>query len=203
MQRGNERSDCSLTPLAGNGLRSAARSKAPSSCLGGVRGVFWSPTRRKVSMKHSLAGAEAPLVHLSYNHPKRAPATILSACHSYIFRTLALLGEKEGLPEPPRTLAVTESGRQDSNLRPSAPKARFLLILRSQESPGIFPQNPCHHCISPCQSLAVRATACQPVGPNLSQNPSHATPECLGNGPEGWSLPQPLPGGLPLRNHGQ
>lgn len=74
-------------------------------------------------MKHSLAGAEAPFVHLSYNHPKRAPATILSACHSYIFRTLALLGEKEGLPEPPRTLAVTESGRQDSNLRPSAPKA--------------------------------------------------------------------------------
>jgi hypothetical protein len=126
MQRGNERSDCSLTPLAGNGLRSAARSKAPSSCLGGVRGVFWSPTRRKVSMKHSLAGAEAPFVHLSYNHPKRAPATILSACHSYIFRTLALLGKKEGLPEPPRTLAVTESGRQDSNLRPSAPKAPAL-----------------------------------------------------------------------------
>ena len=90
-------------------------------------------------MKHSLAGAEAPFVHLSYNHPKRAPATILGACHSYIFRTLALLGEKEGLPEPPRTLAVTESGRQDSNLRPSATKARFWVILRSQESPGIFP----------------------------------------------------------------
>ena len=47
-------------------------------------------------MKHSLAGAEAPFVHLSYNHPKRAPGSIPGACHSYIFRTLALLGKKEG-----------------------------------------------------------------------------------------------------------
>ena len=77
-------------------------------------------------MKHSLAGAEAPFVHLSYNHPKQAPETNLESCHSYIFRTLALLGEKEGLPESPGTLAVTESGRQDSNLRPSAPKAPAL-----------------------------------------------------------------------------
>ena len=75
-------------------------------------------------MKHSLPGAEAPFVHRSYNHPNGPPGTILGACHSYIFRTLALLGEKRGLPEPPRTLAVTESGRQDSNLRPSAPKAK-------------------------------------------------------------------------------
>ena len=88
-------------------------------------------------MKHSLAGAEAPFVHLSYNHPKRAPATILAACHSYIFRTLALLGKKEGLPEPPRTLAVTESGRQDSNLRPSAPKTLFYESERSIARTGV------------------------------------------------------------------
>ena len=87
-------------------------------------------------MKHSLAGAETPFVHLSYNHPKRAPGSIPGACHSYIFRTLALLGEKEGLPEPPRTLAVTESGRQDSNLRPSAPKAN-LQSLRALGLPVI------------------------------------------------------------------
>ena len=96
-------------------------------------------------MKHSLAGAETPFVHLSYNHQKRAPGSIPGACHSYIFRTLALLGEKEGLPEPPRTLAVTESGRQDSNLRPSAPKARFLLISKHLIPSGISRKNAvCH-----------------------------------------------------------
>ena len=92
-------------------------------------------------MKHSLPGAEAPFVHRSYNHPNGPPGTILGACHSYIFRTLALLGEKRGLPEPPRTIAVTESGRQDSNLRPSAPKARFLLILKHLIPSGISRKN--------------------------------------------------------------
>ena len=96
MQRGDERSDCSLTPLARNRLRSAARSNAPSSCLGGGRGGLWSPTLERAWMKHSLPGAEAPFVHRSYNHPNGPPGTILGTRHSYIFRTLALLGEKEG-----------------------------------------------------------------------------------------------------------
>ena len=110
MQRGDERSNCSLTPLARNGLRSAARSNAPSSCPGGGRGVLWSPTLGRGWMKHSLPGAEAPFVHRSYNHPSGPPETILGACHSYIFRTLAQNGQKRRVPGTPRTLAVTVIG---------------------------------------------------------------------------------------------
>jgi len=110
MQRGDERSNCSLTPLARNGLRSAARSNAPSSCPGGGRGVLWSPTLGKAWMKHSLPGAEAPFVHRSYNHPSGPPGTILGACHSYIFRTLAPKAQKRRVPGTPRTLAMTGIG---------------------------------------------------------------------------------------------
>ena len=92
-------------------------------------------------MKHSLAGAEAPFVHLSYNHPKRAPATILGACHSYIFRTLALLGKKEGLPELPRTLAVTSRGDRIRTCDLVLPKhPRYQAAPRPAVSP--YPMNP-------------------------------------------------------------
>ena len=47
-------------------------------------------------MKHSISGASGPFVHLSYIGPEGTQGAANGASHSYIFRTLALLGKKEG-----------------------------------------------------------------------------------------------------------
>jgi hypothetical protein len=124
MQRGDERSDCTLPPPARNGLRSATRSNAPPlSCTGRTGGVFpFSKTGGDLNEaldQRRFRAVRTSLVH----RPGRDPGSGQRSLPFVHFPYIAPLGEKRGLPEPPRTLAVTRSGRQDSNLRPSAPKA--------------------------------------------------------------------------------
>ena len=71
----------------------------------------------------------------------------------------------------------SQSGRQDSNLRPSAPKARVWVIPKGWAWRGFSPKKALWHCVLGCRWLALSATACQPVGRNLSPDLSHAPPE--------------------------
>ena len=127
MQRGDERSDCTLPPPARNGLRSATRSNAPPlSCTGRTGGVFpFSKTGGDLNEaldQRRFRAVRTSLVH----RPGRDPGSGQRGQPFVHFPYIAPFGQKRGLPEPPRTLAVTGSGRQDSNLRPSAPKAPAL-----------------------------------------------------------------------------
>ncbi len=66
-----------------------------------------------------------------------------------------------------RSLAVTKSGRQDSNLRPSAPKALNRRPWKVLVSTGIMAINALHHSCLAFQRMAADARSCQAEGVDL------------------------------------